>query len=271
MERYRRETAARVRRRRRNQMHIASALIGVTACIIFVTVGAKLVNERMNNPVMPQTFVMPTQLPSLTPEPETQRPAAPSLNTGAVVNDVNAWQLILVNRWHSLPENYAPVEFTELANGQSVDKRMYPSLQEMFDDARNQGIYPYVRSGYRTAEAQRQLLEDQIAYYKGQGDADADALARAEATVGAPGTSEHETGLAIDINADTDRSSQEEVNAWMAAHCHEYGFILRYPEGKTEITGMQPVPNHFRYVGNDAADAITEAGICLEEYLGILN
>ena len=81
-----------------------------------------------------------------------------------------------------------------------------------------------------------------------------------------PGTSEHQLGIAVDINADKSKSSNDEVYTWLAANAHNYGFILRYPQGKQEITGTSYGPWHYRYVGVDAAREIYERGICLEEY-----
>ena len=78
------------------------------------------------------------------------------------------WNLIIVNRWNELPEDYS-VELTELSNGQKVDSRIYPYLQEMFDAARAEGIYPVVREGYRTAEEQQEILDDKIQTYINQG------------------------------------------------------------------------------------------------------
>ena len=94
-----------------------------------------------------------------------------------------------------------------------------------------------------------------------------DALEAAKDWVALPGTSEHQLGLAVDINADVTLSTSEEVYDWFAKHAHEYGFILRYPEGKEDITGISYEPWHFRYVGLEAAQEIYAQGLCLEEYI----
>ena len=86
--------------------------------------------------------------------------------------------------------------------------------------------------------------------------------------VAIPGTSEHELGLAVDINADKEQSSNEEVYNWLAENAWRYGFILRYPQGKEDITGIDYEPWHYRYVGKEVAKEIYEAGITLEEYVG---
>ena len=175
------------------------------------------------------------------------------------------WNLIVVNAWNELPEDYS-VELTELSNGQKVDSRIYPYLQEMFDAAREEGVYPVVREGYRTAEEQQEILEDRIQTYINQGYSRSRAERTAKEWVALPGTSEHQLGIAVDINADKSMCSNEEVYAWFAENAYKYGFILRYPIGKQEITGTSYEPWHYRYVGEEAALEIYEQGICLEEY-----
>ena len=175
------------------------------------------------------------------------------------------WNLIIVNRWNELPEDYS-VELTELSNGQKVDSRIYPYLQEMFDAARAEGIYPVVREGYRTAEEQQEILDDKIQTYINQGYSQSRAERTAKEWVALPGTSEHQLGIAVDINADKSKCSNEDVYAWLAENAYKYGFILRYPPGKQEITGTSYEPWHYRYVGVEAAQEIYEQGICLEEY-----
>ena len=175
------------------------------------------------------------------------------------------WNLIVVNAWNELPEDYS-VELTELSNGQKVDSRIYPYLQEMFDVARAEGVYPVVREGYRTEEEQQEILDDKIQTYINQGYSQSRAERTAKEWVALPGTSEHQLGIAVDINADKSKCSNEEVYAWLAENAYKYGFILRYPPGKQEITGTSYEPWHYRYVGIEAAYEINERGICLEEY-----
>lgn len=176
------------------------------------------------------------------------------------------WNLIVVNRWNEIPEDYS-VTLTELSNGQKVDSRIYPNLQEMFDAMRAEGIYPIVREGYRTAEEQQRLLDDKIYAYVKEGYSRKRAEKLAKAWVAMPGTSEHQLGIAVDINADKSRSANEDVYQWLAKNAYEYGFILRYPQGKEDITGVEYEPWHYRYVGTEAALDIFNSQICLEEYM----
>ena len=189
---------------------------------------------------------------------------------GAASREDDSWMLLLVNRDHPIPDDYVIPELTELARGHAIDSRAYPSLQKMFDDARAVGLYPYITSSYRTAEKQQQLMDDKIEEYKLSGYSQEDAVAAAESWVAVPGTSEHQLGLSVDISSDPDSGMDPgTVWYWLEEHCWEYGFIRRYPEDKTDITGIINEPWHFRYVGTKAAREIHESGQCLEEYLGI--
>lgn len=170
-----------------------------------------------------------------------------------------------MNRWNPIPENYS-VELTVLSNGQKVDSRIYPHLQEMFDAARAEGIYPIVREGYRTEEEQQEILDDKIQAYINEGYSQWRAERNAKEWVALPGTSEHQLGIAVDINADKSKCTNDDVYAWLAENAYKYGFILRYPLDKQEITGTSYEPWHYRYVGVEAAQEIHERGICLEEY-----
>lgn len=176
------------------------------------------------------------------------------------------WYLIVVNPWNKIPADYS-VSLTELSNGKQIDSRIYPALQEMFDAMRADGIYPVVGEGYRTHAEQQQMMDDKISSYIREGYSPKDAKRLAKETVAEPGTSEHELGIAVDINADTPQSSNEEVYAWLADHAYQYGFILRYPQFKYSVTGFDFEPWHYRYVGTDAALEIYTQQMTLEEYL----
>lgn len=178
-----------------------------------------------------------------------------------------AWSLVLVNTDNPLPESW-DIELTELRYGEQVDSRMYPYLQDMFDACRADGLLPMVNSSFRSHADQQRIMNNYIADYLAQGYSEADAKTEAEKWVAIPGTSEHQLGLAVDIDSDDlSQCSNEAVWSWMAEHCAEYGFILRYPEGKEDITGIAHEPWHFRYVGKEAAAEIMASGLTLEEYL----
>lgn len=181
------------------------------------------------------------------------------------------WRLLLVNSTHPLADDYS-VDLTELRNGQSVDTRILSDLQEMFDAARSEDIYPIVSDAYRTREDQQTLMDDVIQNYEDEGYSSEEVSSKAEQVIAKPGTSEHETGLAIDIAGDDDYDQDtDSVLEWMNSNAYKYGFILRYPSGKESVTGAEAENDHYRYVGKEAAKVIHDQGICLEEYLSQNN
>lgn len=194
--------------------------------------------------------------------------------SGSTANNTTTssdWRLLLVNSTHPLADDYS-VDLTELRNGQSVDTRILSDLQEMFDAARSEDIYPIVSDAYRTREDQQTLMDDVIRNYEDEGYSSEEASSKAEQVIAKPGTSEHETGLAIDIAGDDDYDQDtDSVLEWMNSNAYKYGFILRYPSGKESVTGAEAENDHYRYVGKEAAKVIHDQGICLEEYLSQNN
>jgi len=176
------------------------------------------------------------------------------------------WNLILVNYCNYIPDNYM-VKLKTIKNGYQVDERIYLNLQEMFDAARKAGVYPLIGEAYRTAAQQQKMLNDKINAYIAEGHSKSEAETLAKNWVAVPGTSEHQLGLALDINAEEGKCTNDEVYHWLAKNSYKYGFILRYPSNKVEITGTSYEPWHYRYVGQEAAKEIYVQGICLEEYL----
>ena len=177
------------------------------------------------------------------------------------------WNLVLVNKTHAF-EGPAP----ELATvcGAQVDVRCAASLVQMFDDARAAGLAPAINSAYRSKEEQEAIMESTVAEKIDEGLSEDEARAYARSYVAVPGTSEHETGLAVDLTSEYHDGDEQDmaVHDWMAEHSWEYGWILRYPADKVDITGINNEPWHYRYVGTDAAREIYQSGVCLEEYLG---
>lgn len=182
--------------------------------------------------------------------------------------------LLLVNKEHELPEDYE-VKLHWLNNGScAVAEVMYEALKEMLTEGSADGREFAVASGYRSRERQRELLdEDILAAINGQGLSWQEAYEQETRETMPPGYSEHETGLAVDIvalNYQLLDEGQERTpeNQWLQDNCWKYGFILRYPREKEEITGVSYEAWHFRYVGKEAAKEIMEQGITLEEYVG---
>lgn len=181
------------------------------------------------------------------------------------------WYLTLINSENPIDDNYQ-ITLTRLRNKQAIDSRCYPELQAMMDDCRAAGLSPIICSSYRTYDKQEELFEQQVQEFINQGYGKLDAQKKAAGAVARPGTSEHEIGLAIDIvDESNQRLNQYQENTavqrWLMQNSWRYGFILRYPSDKTDITGIQYEPWHYRFVGKEAAKEIYENNWTLEEYL----
>ena len=184
-------------------------------------------------------------------------------------------EILLVNPWNYLPEDYDPeiVLIDDWRKGAAI---CYDPLMALLQACRDAGHRPYVSSSYRTHSDQIYLHNRMIQKYIDRGYSQEDAYTIASTIVAIPGTSEHELGLAFDI-VDYDyrdlNAAQEETETqkWLMEHCWEYGFILRYPSSKSEITGIIYEPWHYRYVGVEEALKIRDSGLCLEEYLESLK
>lgn len=185
------------------------------------------------------------------------------------------WNLILVNPWNKIPKDY-DISLANLPNGQAIDYRCYPALTEMLAACEAAGLHPLICSSYRTQEKQESLFQERMDELTAQGYPKKKARMIAATSVARPGTSEHQLGLAVDI---VDRSHQSldasqeytMVQQWLMENSWKYGFILRYPNDKSSLTGIIYEPWHYRYVGTDAARDIYERGLCLEEYLAELT
>lgn len=188
----------------------------------------------------------------------------------------NACLLMLVNRWNPLPEDFEAPELelvAELDNREyEVDTRCAKAYAAMMEDCARAGGKPYICSAYRSGRQQEELYKDKIRRLVEEGVSWGEAPELASQSVAVPGTSEHELGLAVDI-IDEDYPYLDELQEqtftqrWLMKNCWRYGFILRYPNGTTEQTGVIYEPWHYRYVGRFCAEEIHRTGMILEEYL----
>ena len=180
--------------------------------------------------------------------------------------------LLLVNPWTPLPEDFVPGELVPVQNDQAVDARAYPDLQDMLGDMSQAGLSPLICSSYRSQERQQELYDNKVQRVMAEGVSREAAQAEAARWVARPGTSEHQTGLAVDIVSLSNQMLDETQEStpefqWLAENSWKYGFILRYPNDKSEKTGIAYEPWHFRFVGKEAAEEMHDLGLCLEEYL----
>lgn len=179
---------------------------------------------------------------------------------------------LLVNKESPLPEDYE-VELITLPDGRSKAAEVaYEPLCEMLDAGKKEGLNFFICSSYRDKERQEELFDEDVEVLLRQGYSYWEAYEEVAKETMPPGYSEHSTGLAFDIVAldyqMLDRGQEKTAeNKWLRTHCAEYGFILRYPKGKEDITDISYESWHFRYVGKEVAEYIMEKGITLEEYL----
>lgn len=185
-------------------------------------------------------------------------------------------ELILVNPWNYLPEDYEPEVVTIDNHWLKVSVECYDALNELLAACRADGYKPYVASAFRSHGDQKWLYQNKINRLIAEGYSSEEANKLAGTVVAVPGTSEHELGLALDLVDDSYRNldeAQENTAAqkWFMEHSWEYGFILRYPNDKSDITGIIYEPWHYRYVGKTIAEEIYKSGLCLEEYIESLT
>jgi D-alanyl-D-alanine carboxypeptidase len=189
--------------------------------------------------------------------------------------DPTVWNLKLVNSENVLMED-VDIELAAISGDLQVDARISDALNAFLSAGNAEGLSVYVCSAYRTIDYQTGLFERRINRWVDSGLGYDDAAEAAATSVAEPGTSEHHLGLAVDIicNEYTSLTSgfgETAAGIWLKKHCAEYGFILRYPEDKTDITGYVYEPWHFRYVGVEAATYIMDNAICFEEFWDLLK
>ena len=181
------------------------------------------------------------------------------------------WKLLLVNDWNPLPSGYDnDVSFTTVSGGKQMDSRITDVVEQMLKDASAYDLA--VVSAYRPQSEQNTLYWRKVKQYTDKGYSDLEAQKVGGTIVKRPGFSEHNCGLAMDVGGSGDYTLEQTfantaAYTWLMDHCADYGFILRFPEGKEDITGVIYEPWHYRYVGVEAARYIMDNDLCLEEYL----
>lgn len=185
--------------------------------------------------------------------------------------ETRPWYLMLVNQSHPMEDGYVP-ELANIDDSHQVDARVLEPLQNMLKAASDEGYSLYVCSAYRSVDRQEELFNESMIDYVNQGMTYYEAAIETAKSIAWPGESEHATGLAMDIVSSDyagldEKQGETDDQKWLMEHCYEYGFILRYPKDKSEDTGIIYEPWHYRYVGVEAALAIRDQGVTLEEYL----
>ena len=168
-------------------------------------------------------------------------------------------QILLVNFENEVPKDYKP-NLVEL-EGYRIDVSCADALEQLLDACRKAGHKCQINSAYRSVQQQQKLWDKRYQQYRDAGYSKKAATEKVEKSVAKPGTSEHQLGLAADIGGNA------KMQKWLKEHAWEYGFIVRYPEGKTAYTGIIYEPWHLRYVGKELAKELQTLGLCMEEYI----
>lgn len=294
--RRRRLTPAEVRRRRRQRALRRIAVLAAGLCLaaggVFLLVrgltdGPKAGAASSQAESLPAAASSISSAPPTGPAPSEPAPSAPEESTsnvsGLTAEEAQAMLedplMVLVNHHHRMPEDYT-FDTKECGSATAINKTLQTAACDAFLQmqaaAAADGVTIWMQSGYRSVSYQITLYTNKTNYYLNQGYDEATAKEKAAAVVNPPGYSEHNCGLAADLNCPeyTDLSEGFENTAafrWLQQHAGEYGFILRYPKGMEAVTEITYEPWHWRYVGVENAARINASGLCFEEYWEALN
>ena len=293
----RRLTRAEIRRRRRNRA--IRRIAGLTLVVCVAVGGVSFLLSRRKAPVPPADAAgraansVAGSLPSAAPGSKAESSAVSEAAAESVESRDNLLGLtaaeakamladplmILVNHTNKMPENYT-FETAECGSKTAVNKTLQTvacnAFLELQKAAAAENVTVWMQSGYRSVSYQTNLYEKKTNYYKQQGYDDAKAKEMAAAVVNPPGYSEHNCGLAADLNSPEHTGLDEGFEntaafRWLCQHAGEYGFILRYPKGAEEKTEITYEPWHWRYVGVENAAKINASGLCFEDYIAALQ
>ena len=247
----------------------------VLLTVLVCTVGLRMLSDGQTDaPEAAEQTPAPTAVPAPTPRPTFPPEPSPEPPPMLPAVDVDSWQLRLVDFDHPLGKKFKPESLTKVGNGERMDSRVAPYIKELIADAKADGYTVWVCSGFRSYKTQYTIYWDHIYRYKMQGMTEEEAHAATRLEVNYPGCSEHQSGLCADILEYKDQPMEPYIGGsglmlWLEEHCAEYGFVVRYPDGKTDITGVEYEPWHLRYVGKKAAAYMMANDLCLEEFLAL--
>ena len=213
--------------------------------------------------------------PETTITPETTKQQVTAVAAGTIDNptlitiDENNWHLTLVNSGYRIPEDYKPDLVYVCGSSERLDKKVAEHYEAMFEAASKDGVYLTPCSGYRDYELQKRNYNNKISYYESLGYSSKDAAVKAATIIMPPGSSEHNLGYAMDIVCVDEWFEDTDEFQWLMTNAADYGFILRYPKDKQDITKVTYEPWHWRYVGVEAAKEMKASGQVMEEYLGV--
>ena len=259
----------------RNIIHTNICIIMMILVVLILTITYKYITYKKEVQASLETSVNVEELYNTTNREEANIKEEENKKEKDIESHTSDWELLLVNKNHKIPENYS-MELEELELTHRADKRIVEPLKQMLADARKEGLSPIICSSYRTNDKQKQLYNSKTMEYRREGYSLEDAEEMASYWVAIPGTGEHETGLAVDIVSENYQMLDEgqektQEQKWLIDNSYKYGFALRYPTDKKEITMINYEPWHYRYVGIENATYMKEHDMCLEEYIDYLK
>ena len=266
--------------------HHARRLLCLTALLCFAAGGTAYACTR--KAAVPQLPQLPAeslvQAASTLPDAPVQQPA----ENGAQQSTLTAAQaqailddprMILVSRTHPITEDY-PVETKECGSATAINKTLQTEAADAFlamqAAAAKDGVDVRMQSGYRSVSYQKKLYDNKTQYYRNKGLSEAAAREKAAVIVNPPGCSEHNCGLAADLNSPEHTTldtgfADTAAFRWLCENAEQYGFILRYPKEAESVTGITYEPWHWRYVGAENAALLNQSGLCLEDAVAVLQ
>ena len=198
---------------------------------------------------------------------ETNNPTDNTSNT----TQIDDWRIRLANYDNLLPEDFE-VELANIDETRQFDARAIDYLTDMLNDMRKDGIVNiWVQSAYRSVARQKELYDNKMNEYLEEGKTQEEAQKLTEEYINKPGSSDHNLGLAVDFNYVDNSFAKTDAYKWLLKNAENYGFILRYPKDKEDITKIEYESWHWRYVGEEHAKKMNELDMCLEEYVDYLK
>ena len=252
-------------------------ILGALVLLLLLTLlAALIIGRQFVLEAPPEPSPSPSPIVSEAPSPTPTPTPSPAVSVDPYADrpdiDISSWEYTIANKDRLLPADFKP-ELTMVADGQYFDSRA-AALNDFIAAAKAEGLTVYITSSYRSYATQEYLFNKKVnEYLASEGSLEA-ATEKAKTIVAYPGTSEHQLGLSCDL-VDKYYEYMDEslentpLSIWLAANCADYGFILRYPRNKTDITGVMYEPWHFRYVGKEAAAYIMSKGLTLEEFAAL--
>lgn len=254
-------------------------ILALTLCLICVACGEQETAPTTTTAVVTTTVstTTTTTIATTTTSQKVNQSSPTTVPSSAYLElDPTYENLLLVNAEHPLASDFdntadlVKIE-KQYLNGSlnQIDRHVFPYLMALLNDARAQGVKLYVRSPYRSYSTQKTLFNNKVNNLIKAGTPADQAPDKAARSVARPGTSEHQTGLAIDFNVASSTFEKSPGFKWMKENAENYGFILRYPQDKTNVTGIIYEAWHWRFVGINAAKEINSLGVVLEEYVAM--